>query len=165
MATSKWDHKTGRDLYVVHGQGIREIARTMAVSPSSISAVAAKEDWKGQKMVYESSVARRSYENMASSVADEKGEILKENVLAARATIRKYLVDLSAGKVSVTARDAELMMRFLVTELNPADGIKYDDPSVKNVTPPDGEFLKRLIEAARGKVAAAPTTSEGLKVH
>jgi len=163
MAT-KWDTKTGEQMFVVQEMGIREVARHFGVSPSAVSSFAKREDWIGKRMAYKSAIARRSYESMADRVAAEKNEIAKESVLAARATIRKYLNDLAAGKVSVTAKDAELMMRFLVQELAPHEGPSHEPP-MKDVTPPDHEFLRKVIETARGRVAAAPTVSEGIKVH
>jgi hypothetical protein len=161
---NKYDPKTARDMFVVQKQGINAIARFFGVSPSSISERSRKEDWKGQQIAYESAIARRSYESMAAGVADERSQIAQENILAARATVRKYLADLSTGKVQVTARDAELMMRFLVGELAPADGLNHDAPSMKDVTPPDADFLKEIIRASRTKVAA-PVQGEGTKLN
>jgi hypothetical protein len=164
ILATKWDTKTGEQMFVVQEMGVREVARHFGVSPSAVSAFAKREDWIGKRMAYKSAIARRSYESMADQVAAERTEIARENVLAARATIRRYLNDLAAGKVGVTAKDAELMMRFLVQEMAPHEGPSHEAP-MKDVTPPDHEFLKRVIETARGKVAAAPTTTEGLKVH
>lgn len=161
----KYDPKAAKDLYVVQGFSIRQIAKQLAVSPSAISERSIREDWKGQKLAYEASIARRSYENMAEQVASERAAIISENVLAARATIRRYLQDLASGKVSVTARDAELMMRFLVAESTPAEGLNHQSKDVTPGAPPDQDFLKRMIEVARSKVEATPTQTEGLKVH
>lgn len=160
----KYDPKTAKDLFVVHGQSIRAIAKQMSVSPSAISERSIREDWKGQKMAYEASISRRTYENMADEVARERGEIIKENVLAARATVRKYLTDLASGKVNVTTRDAVEMMKFLVQESTAPGDVNHSDP--RNVTPgADADFLKKLIEASRTKVAATPAIGDGLKVH
>lgn len=159
----KYDPKTARDLYVVQNSSVREIARQMGVSASSISERSIKEDWKGQRMAYEASIARRSYENMADDVARERTEIVKENVLAARATVRKYLADLSSGKINVTTRDAVEMMKFLVQETTAPGEPSYADP--RNVTPVDQDFLKKLIEASRTKVAANPAIGDGLKLN
>lgn len=159
----KYDPKTAKDLFVVHGSSIREIARQMAVSPSAISERSIREDWKGQRMAYEASISRRTYENMADDVARERVEIVKENVLAARATVRKYLQDLSTGKINVTTRDAVEMMRFLVAETTSPGETSNADP--RNVTPPDQDFLKKLIEASRSRVAANPAIADGLKIH
>jgi hypothetical protein len=115
-------------------------------------------------MAYEASVSRRSYENMADEVARERGEITKENVLAARATVRKYLMDLQAGRINVTTRDAVEMMKFLVAETTAPGEVSHADP--RNVTPgPDQDFLKKLIEASRSKVAPNAAIGDGLKVH
>lgn len=160
----KYDPKTAKDLFVVHGQSIRGIAQQMGVSPSAISERSIREDWKGQKMAYEASIARRTYENMADDVARERGDIVKENVLAARATIRFYIQQLSTGKINVTTRDAVEMMKFLVQESTPPGEVSNADP--RNVTPgADADFLKRLIEASRTKVAAKAAIGDGLKVH
>lgn len=161
---NKYDPKTAKDLFVVQGHSIREVARQMGASPSAISERSRREDWTGQKMAYEASVARRTYENMAEDVAREKGEILKENVLAARATVRFYLQQLSTGKVNVTTKDAAEMMRFLVDQAAAPGEVSHADP--RDVTPgADSDFLKRLIEASRSKVAATPAIGDGLKVH
>ena len=153
-------------MFVVQGEGINAIARFCGVSPSSISERARKEDWRGQKLAYESAIARRSYESMADGVAQERSEIAKESVLAARATVRKYLNDLANNKISVSAKDAEMMMRFLLTEVAPNEGLNHDATDVtKNVTPPDQEFFRKIIDAARTKVAATPTQTEGLKLN
>ncbi len=161
---NKYDPKTARDMFVTEKKGINEIARFFGVSPSSISERSRKEDWKGQQIAYESAIARRSYESMAAGVADERTAITKENVLAARATVRKYLSDLSAGKVPVTARDALLMMEFLASQPDSDPGLKHDGPT-KNVTPPNLDMMREIIERAREKVPANATVPEGIKVH
>ncbi len=161
----KYDPKVAKDLFVVNGMSIREVARQVGVSASAISERSIKEDWKGQKMAYDASIARRTYENMAEDVAREKGDIAKENVLAARATVRKYLTDLAAGKINVTTRDAVEMMKFLVQEMSPPGEASHADPRNVTPAPADQEFLKKLIEASRTKVAATPAIGDGLKVH
>lgn len=160
----KYDPKLARDMFVVQGMKINEIARACGVSPSSISERSKREDWLGQKLAYDSAVARRSYESMAAGVAAEASEIAKENILAARATIRKYLADLAGGKVQVGPRDAELMMRFLIGVTEPQPGLNHGTET-KNVTPPNADFMQEIIKRAREKVGPAPVISEGLKVH
>lgn len=161
---NKYDPKTAKDLFVVQRMSIREVARQMGASPSAISERSRREDWMGQRMAYDASVARRTYENMADAVASEKGDIAKENVLAARATVRFYLKQLSEGKVNVTTRDAVEMMKFLAAEMVAPGSSSHADP--RDVTPaPDKDFLQKLIDASRSKVAASPAIGDGLKVH
>jgi hypothetical protein len=154
------DYKESERLYVVEGKSLREIALVMGLkSNSSISAVARREDWVGKRQAYQASIARRSYETSAAAVASEQNAIKDEAVLAGRATIRSYLTKLAAGEVAVSAKDALVWAQFLVAEMTAGPGMSTEAPDVRNVTPPDAELLRRVVEAARERVA--PTGSVG----
>lgn len=151
------DYKEAERRYVVEGQSVRSIARELGLkSWSSMNTIALREDWKGKRQAYLNAIARRSYEHVAEGVAHENSEITKEAVLAGRATIRLYLDKLSRKEIAVTAKDALLWAQFLLSEMNPSHVEESSEaPNVRNVTPPDAELLRRVVEAARERVAPA----------
>jgi hypothetical protein len=148
------DYKESERLYVIEGKSLREIATIMGLkSNSSVSTVARREDWKGKRQAYLSSIARRSYETAAATVASEQNAIRDEAVLAGRATIRTYLTKLAAGEITVSAKDALVWAQFLVAEMTAGPGMSTEAPDARNVTPPDAELLRRVVDAARERVA------------
>lgn len=154
---TKADYKEAERRFVTEGKSIREICREMGLTSwSGMAAVSRREDWVGKRKAYEAAIARRSYEVSAATVAGERREIRDEAVLAGRATIRQYLAQLRDGKVSVNPRDAQLWAAFLMAEMSdaPAD-TSGEVPNVRNVTPPDADLLRRVVEAARERVAPA----------
>ena len=150
------DYKEAERRYVVEGLSVRRIAKDMGLrSWSSMNTIAKREDWAGKRQAYMASIARRSYETSAAAVANDQNAIRDEAVLAARASIRQYLTDLAAGTVKVNARDAHLWASFLVAEMTAPGGASTEVPDVRNVTPPDADLLRRVVEDARKHVAAA----------
>lgn len=154
---AKVDYAEAERRYVVEGQSVRQIAKDMGLkSWSSMNVIANRDDWKGKRQAYMSAIARRSYENAAATVANEQQVVRDEAVLAGRATIRQYLSQLQAGKVHVTPKDAQMWAAFLVAEMAPGPkDTSAEVPDVRNVTPPDADLLRRVVEAARGRVAPA----------
>ena len=152
------DYKEAERQFVVEGKSLRQIATDLGLkSNSSISAVARREDWVGTRKSYEAAIARRSYEVSAATVASERQAITDEAVLAGRVTIRKYIEQLQRDDVKVTPRDAQLWAAFLVaemTEVQPNNASEIPDHA-RNVTPPDADLLRRVVEAARERVAPA----------
>jgi hypothetical protein len=153
---SKIDYVEAERRYVVEGLSVRQISKDMGLrSWSSMNAIAVREDWKGKRSAYLSAIARRSYETAAATVASERKAIHDEAVLAGRATIRQYLQQLQSGNVTVNSRDAHLWASFLIDQVAGGSDTSTEVPNVRNVTPPDTDLLKRVIEAARGRVAPA----------
>jgi len=149
------DYKEAERRYVVEGQSVRQIARDMGLkSWSSMNAIALREDWRGRRQAYLSSIARRSYETAAATVASEQTQIRNEAVLAARASIRQYLEDLKDKKVTISPKDAHLWATFLLSEMTAPTGMSTEAPDARNVTPPDADLLRRVVEAARERVAS-----------
>ena len=152
---SRNDYTEAERLYVVEGKSYRSVATICGMSWSAVSAHANAHDWKGKRQAYLNAIARRSYENIAESVAHETSEVRKEAVLAGRATVRKYLNDLANGKITITSKDAHLWASFLLAEMTASHTETSSEvPNVRNVSPPDTELLRRVVEAARGRVAA-----------
>lgn len=148
------DYKEAERQYVTERKSIRAICRDMGLrSWSGMATVAKRDDWEGKRVAYESAIARRSYEVSAATVANQNKEIRDEAVLAGRATIRQYLMDLKDKKVTVTPRDAQIWAAFLLAETREETGPSTEVPNVRNVTPPDAELLRRVVEAARERVA------------
>lgn len=149
------DYKEAERRYVVEGQSVRQIAADMGLKGwSSMNTIARRDDWKGRRQAYLNSIARRSYETAAATVANEQNAIRDEAVLAGRATIRAYLSDLAAGKIHVQPKDAQMWAAFLISEMAERPGASTEVPDVRNVTPPDAELLRRVVEAARERVAS-----------
>lgn len=150
------DYKEAERQYVVENKTIRAICRDMGLkSWSGMAKVAKREDWSGKRAAYLSAIARRSYEVSAATVASQNKEIRDEAVLAGRATIRQYLNDLAAKNVTVSPRDAQIWAAFLLSETREETGPNSEVPDVRNVTPPDSELLRRVVEVARERVAPA----------
>lgn len=162
---TKVDYSELEKLYVTEGLSARELARRYGVSHSVVAEKARREDWAGKRMAYQASLARRGYENMAAAVANDHAEVQRESVLVARAYIRKFAQDLSSGKVTTNAKDTVEFMRMLATDLSPerGEGLK-DGPKViegKAVSGGDTDFLRRVVELARERVAAPGVLGTG----
>lgn len=150
------DYKEAERQYVIERKSIRAICRDMGLkSWSGMATVAKREDWQGKRIAYEQSIARRSYETSAATVASQNKEIRDEAVLAGRLTLRKYLKNLGDDKISINARDAQVWAAFLLAETAEQGGPSTEVPDVRNVTPPDAELLRRVVEVARERVAPA----------
>jgi hypothetical protein len=150
------DYKEDERLFVVEGKSYRDIEAITGHSFAAIGNKARKDDWKGKRQAYMNAIARRSYENIASSIVAESTEIKNEAILAGRATIRSYLNALQKGEVKVNPKDAQLWAAFLMAELTPGHADTSSEvPDVRNVTPPDSDLLRRVVEAARERVAPA----------
>jgi len=149
------DYKEAERRYVIEGTSVRQICRDMGLASwSSMNEIANREDWKGKRQAYVSAIARRSYETAASTVAAEQNAIKDEAILAGRLAIRKYIAGLNANSIPVNGKDALLWAQFLITEMTPAGSVSTEAPDVRNVTPPDAELLRRVVEAARERVPA-----------
>jgi hypothetical protein len=150
------DYKEAERRYVVEGKSVRAVCREMGLKGwSSMNNIARRDDWVGKRQAYLSSIARRSYDTAAATVAAEQNAIRDEAVLAGRASIRAYLKDLSEGKIRVSPKDAQLWAAFLLSEMTSPGTVSTEVPDVRNVTPPDAELLRRVVEAARERVAPA----------
>ena len=155
------DYVEAKRRYVIEGSSVRKIAMEMGLkSWSSMNTIAKRDDWKGQRSAYLSAIARRSYETAAATVANEHQTIKDEAVLAGRATIRAYLQQFRNADgswkegVQVSAKDAHLWATFLVAEMAAPTGPSNEVPDhARNVTPPDAELLRRVVEVARERVA------------
>lgn len=146
----KADYASLEKMHVVEGTSFSALARAAGVSPQSVSEYARRNDWKGKRAAYESSIARRGYENIAATVASQSAEIRMESVQVARATLRAYANALVSGQVVPTAKDAALMIDLLAKELTPSD-LRDHEATIVSTASPDTEFLRRVVEAARGK--------------
>jgi hypothetical protein len=151
----KYDPADAEKQYVTTDVSIRALAAKLGISWSTLAATARLHDWKGKRMAYQSSLSRRGYEQMAADVAAQESVIRTESIAVLRATLRVYAQRLQKGEVPVNTRDAVEAVRQLAVLLSEPEGVK-DEPY--NVTPggpkPDAEFLRRAVEAARGRLAA-----------
>lgn len=150
------DYKEAERQFVTERKSIRAICRDMGLTSwSGMAAVARREDWAGKRAAYESAIARRSYEVSAATVANQNKEIRDEAVLAGRLTLRQYLADLAAKEVKISSKDAQIWAAFLLAETASEAGPSTEVPDVRNVTPPDSDLLRRVVEVARERVAPA----------
>lgn len=157
------DYKEAERRYVVEGKSVRQVALEMGLkSWSSMATKARNDDWRGKRQAYLSAIARRSYETSAAVAANEQNAIKDETILAARATVRAYLQQFRNDDgtwkqgVHVAAKDALLWAQFLVAEMDAPSAVSTEVPDhARNVTPPDAELLRRVVEAARQRVAPA----------
>lgn len=162
---TKVDYSELAKLYVTEGLSCRELARRYGVSHSVVAQKARRDDWEGQRAAYKASLARRGYENMAAAVANDHAEVQRESVLVARAYIRKFAQDLSQGKVATNAKDTVEFMKMLATDLSPerGEGLKDGPKVVEGRALPGGDtdFLRRVVEMARERVAAPGVLGPG----
>ena len=170
-APRKYDAVEVEKEYVTGTLSIRALAMKHKVAFSSLASYARSHDWNGKRIAYQSSLSRRGYEAMAASIANEQGAIRDESITVLRATLRVYAQRLAKGDVNVTTKDAVEAIRSLAVLLDEPEGVK-DEP--RNVTgtgrSPDADFLRRAIEAARGRLdpgsvlaGAAPGEPSGTK--
>lgn len=145
----KADYKSLEVQYVTEGKSYSEIARSAGVAPQSVSEYGRRNDWPGKRAAYEAALARRGYQQIAETVASKQAEIKTEAIQVARATLRAYAQALVQGTVVPTAKDAALMIDLLVKELTP-EGTR-DDSTVITTISPDADFLRSVVEAARGR--------------
>ena len=158
---SNIDYKEAERKYVVEGMSVRAIARELGLkSWSSMNEIANREDWKGKRAAYMAAIARRAYESSAAAIGDEKAQLRDAAMAAGAQTLIAYVQGLKDGSIKPNARDAQVWAAFLlsVTTEGPAD-TSGDIPDLRNVTPPDADLLRAVVEAARERVA--PTGGVG----
>lgn len=165
MTAQKADPKAMAYDFVVNGMSQAEIARKYGLTPATVSERARRDDWKGQKLAHLNSITQRSYEKVAESVANDRVQHINEAIAVARGTLMQYAKQLKEGNVHVTPKDAELMARFLVITLNP-EGIPATDDSAPRLdaNPDSTEFLRRMVEDARGRLDSARVLEAGVLV-
>lgn len=152
MATQKKaDYAALEKLYVADGHTYSDCARVGGISPQSVSEYGRRHDWAGKRAAYEAALSRRGYAQIADVVATQGAEIKTEAMQVARATLRAYAQALVSGAVIPTAKDAALMIDLLVKELMPEGGRDHSDTTIVSTIGPDTEFLRRVVEAARGR--------------
>jgi hypothetical protein len=147
---AKADYASLEKMYVLEEKTYSALARFAGVSPQSVAEYARRHDWPGKRAAYQSSLSRRGYENVAATVASQTAEIKMESISVARATLRAYANALVSGQVVPTAKDAALMIDLLAKELVPDDGRDHESTIVSTISP-DSDFLRRVVDAARGK--------------
>jgi predicted DNA-binding protein YlxM (UPF0122 family) len=155
---TKVDYAELKQLYLSEELSFRQLGERFGISHSAIADRAKREDWEGQRMAFKASMAQREYESLAVVKSSETAQVLSENILIARAYLRRFAQDLKDGKIATNAKDAHLMITFLSETVSPAKGEGSPDaPKVieGTVLPAGGaEFLRRVVEVARGRVAA-----------
>ncbi len=168
-----WDPELVEKEYVTSNLSIRELARRHKVTQSSMAKWARDHDWQGKRISYQSAISRRGYEVMAAEIAQNEGVIRQESIVVMRATLKKYAEALTRGDINVTAKDAVEAIKTLAILLGEPQGGSRD-PAVdaRNVTKPDADHLRRVVEAARRRVAESsvlegPDESgpEGARIH
>lgn len=155
MATQrKADYADLEKQYVTEGKSYSDLARQANISPQSVSEYGRRNDWPGKKAAYQAALSRRGYAQIAEHVANQSAEIKTEAIQVARATLRAYAQSLVNGTTVPSAKDAALMIDLLVKELMP-DGERDQSATIVSTIGPDTEFLRRVVEAARGKFSGS----------
>lgn len=155
MATQrKADYAALEKLYVTEKQSYSDCARVGGVSPQSVSEYGRRHDWAGKRAAYEAALSRRGYAQIAESVVDQRAEIKSEAIAVARATLRAYAQGIVNQTVIPTAKDAALMIDLLIKELAPEGGRDHSETIISTIGP-DSEFLRSVVEAARGKFSGS----------
>lgn len=147
----KADYAYLEKLYVTEDRSYSELGRMANISPQSVSEYGRRHDWPGKRAAYQAALSRRGYAQIAEHVASQGAEIRTEAMQVARATLRAYAQALVDKQVIPTAKDAALMIDLLVKELAPDGERDHSDPTIVSTIGPDTEFLRRVVEAARGK--------------
>lgn len=156
---AKADYAALEKMYVTEDKTYAELARLAKLTAQSVSEYGKRNDWPGKRAAYRAALSRRGYEQVAEAVSFKQAQIVDEAISVARATLRAYANGIVEGKVQVTAKDAAEMIRLLVKELSPDDTRDNNGPVVIDNQSEDADFLRRIVETARGR--ATPTGSVG----
>lgn len=156
----KIDYGPVKDEYITTEVSIRALAAKYGVSFGSLAERSRKEGWLQLRQAHGRSVAAKTYEGMAMQIAEQERAIRLEQIAVLRATLHKYAQDLATGKVNVTAKDMVATVQALDALLHGGSPRGDSDdatpnPEIINVTPGvDADFYRRLVDHARGRVAA-----------
>jgi len=161
---SKVDYAALEKMYVTEDKTYAELARLAKVTAQSVSEYGKRNDWPGKRAAYRSALSRRGYEQVAEAVGFKQAQIMDEAISVARATLRAYANGIVEGKIPVTARDAAEMIRLLVKELSPDDNRDTSGPIVVEHAA-DADFLRGLVETARGRVSPAGSLAAATAVR
>jgi hypothetical protein len=158
MAPRKYDPVALEREFVTSDISIRSLAGKNGVSFSSLAKHAREQDWAGKRLAYKSTLARRGYEAMAQTLAEDEANIRIESITVLRATLRQYAQRLAKDQVPIGVKDAVEAVRMLATLLTAEEGVKDDNTlaaGARTVSGPDADVLRGLVEAARGRLASA----------
>jgi hypothetical protein len=163
----QFDWNSIRQRWIGERLSYRQLEKIFGVTYSTIAARARKEDWEGQRMAYEAALARRSYESMATEVGAEQGQIRGEGIAVARAYLRRFAERLGRDEISPNAKDAAVFIQLLLNELKPPAETKHDPTVIEGTARSvnDAEYLRRVVELARGQVAPSGGSGPGLLVE
>lgn len=169
MRPTKIDYAAIEKEFVTGEESFRELARRHDASFSSLAARARRDQWADKRAAFRDSIARRSYERTADRFAQEAGEIRNEEILAMRATVRRYIEMLRDKEITVNTKDAVAAvqtLQLLMGEPTARSENKVIEFSTGGLAPDD---LRRLVEFARariveGSVAVSPVRSDEVAV-
>jgi transposase-like protein len=169
MRPTKIDYPTIEKEYVTGEESLRELARRHSCAWASLSAKARRDSWQDKRAAFRDSVVRRSYERSADRFASEITEIRNEEILAMRATVRRYIEMLRDKEISVNTKDAVAAvqtLQLLLGEPTARSENKVIEFSTGGLAPDD---LRRLVEFARtriveGRLATGPERSDEVAV-
>lgn len=147
------DYKEIEKEYVTTELSYRELARRHGINFSTLAAKGRTEDWPTKRQSYQQSLSRKTYEKIADKVSSEEAQIRQENVLTLRLGIRRFAEDAASRKVSVSAADAVKMIEALAKLTTEPDQVNPDASiNAVPVGPPDADLLRRIVDAARGRI-------------
>lgn len=159
---TKVDYKAIEREYVTTGLSYRELGRRYNINFSTLAARARAEGWRDKRLAYEQTLSRKTYEKVAEKVATAEAQIRDENILTLRLGIRKFAQDVASNKVNISAGDATKMIETLARLVSEPDKTNPDDTvTVIPVGRPDADLLRRIVEAARGRVDQPIVLADG----
>jgi hypothetical protein len=162
---SKIDYSALEKMYVTEDKTYAELARLTKITAQSVSEYGKRNDWPGKRAAYRAAISRRGYEQVAEAVSFQQTTIINEAIAVARATLRQYANGIVAGTIPVSAKDAAEMIRLLVKELSPDGTRDSNGPTVIDNQSEDADFLRRIVEASRGRAASTGGVGTALAVR
>lgn len=162
---SKIDYDKYEKMYVTEDKTYAELARLAGITAQSMSEYGKRHDWPGKRAAYRSALSRRGYEQVAEAVSFQQTTIINEAIAVARATLRAYADGIVKGTIPVNAKDAADMIRLLVKELSPDDSRDTNGPIVIEQQSADADFLRGLVETARGRIPAPGSVGPAVAVR
>jgi hypothetical protein len=142
-------------LYITEGKTYQQLADMAGVTLGAVGQYAKRNDWRGKRIAYEHALARQTYNAVSAEIAHERATIKAEAITVVRASLRQYAHDVVSGKTTVTAKDAAILIELLVNDLMPEENKESDDHTIVVNGTSDTDFIRGVVEAARGRL---PTT-------
>lgn len=160
MRAPKVDPKLLEHEYVTTDVSIRELAKKHDMSWSAIATRSRNERWTDKRAAYRDSLTQRTYERTTEKFAVEAADIRTEMIQVNRATLARYVQQLSEDKVHVTPKDAVAAIASLLNLMG--EPTSRTETQIVDFTQAGGfgrDELRQLVELARARIVEGTATS------